>query len=169
MKGSLFRKYAAVLMLFVGIVLIAGGAAEVAFNYAETRAQVELRQDDELLKVVIAHKRWMESHFGMKADRCYALVRDYLKGVEMQIRDVSGLPWGLLRPLGRRDEYHRLLKLVPAIAEIRSIDAEARGLFGRRLGPRVRRDLGVGLAQQRLAEGGKVARVAGGDDGAAGV
>ena len=45
---------------------------------------------NELLKVVTAHKRWMESHLGMKADRCYALVRDYLKGV----KDVMGDVWG---------------------------------------------------------------------------
>ncbi|MBC8022663.1 MAG: sensor histidine kinase [Burkholderiales bacterium] len=107
MKGSLFRKYATVLMLFVGIVLIAGGALEVAFNYAETRAQVELRQDVEARAAAVR-------------------IRDYLKGIEMQVRDVSGLPWGALEPRLRRDEFHRLLKLVPAIADIRSADREAR-------------------------------------------
>jgi DGQHR domain-containing protein len=45
---------------------------------------------NEMLKVVTAHKRWMASHLGMKADRCYALVRDYLKGV----KDVMGEVWG---------------------------------------------------------------------------
>ncbi len=45
---------------------------------------------NELLKVVTAHKRWMESHFGMKAERRYALVRDYLKGV----KDVMEEVWG---------------------------------------------------------------------------
>jgi DGQHR domain-containing protein len=28
---------------------------------------------NELLKIVTSHKRWMESHLGMRADRCYAL------------------------------------------------------------------------------------------------
>lgn len=37
---------------------------------------------NELLKVVTAHKRWMESHLDMKPHKCYALVRDYLKGVK---------------------------------------------------------------------------------------
>ncbi len=50
---------------------------------------------NEMLKVVTAHKRWMESQFGMKADRCYALVRDYLKGV----KDVMAEIWG------RNDRY----------------------------------------------------------------
>ncbi len=45
---------------------------------------------NELLKVVTVHKRWIESHLGMKAERCYALVRDYLKGV----KDVMGEVWG---------------------------------------------------------------------------
>lgn len=45
---------------------------------------------NELLKVVTAHRRWMESHLGMKADRCYALVRDYLKGA----KEVMGEVWG---------------------------------------------------------------------------
>ncbi|HEY7533563.1 MAG TPA: DGQHR domain-containing protein [Nitrospiraceae bacterium] len=45
---------------------------------------------NELLKVVTAHKRWMESHLGMKPERCYALVRDYLKGV----KDVMSEVWG---------------------------------------------------------------------------
>ena len=107
MKGSLFRKYATWLMLFVGIVLMAGGALEVAFNYAETRAQVELRQD-------------------VEARAAANRIRDYLKDIEGDIREVSALPWAVLHPSARRDEYQRLLKLVPAISEIRSIDGNAR-------------------------------------------
>jgi hypothetical protein len=45
---------------------------------------------NELLKIVTIHKRWIESHLGMNADRCYALVRDYLKGV----REVMDEVWG---------------------------------------------------------------------------
>jgi DGQHR domain-containing protein len=45
---------------------------------------------NELLKVVTAHKRWIESHLGMKPERCYALVRDYLKGVKDVMQDVWG-------------------------------------------------------------------------------
>ncbi|MGZ5034537.1 MAG: histidine kinase dimerization/phospho-acceptor domain-containing protein, partial [Usitatibacter sp.] len=109
MKRTLFRKYASVLMLFVGIALIAGGALEVLFNYAETREQIELRQDVEARAAAVR-------------------IRDYLRGIEMQLRDVSNLPWGggVLDPAGRRDEFHRLLKLVPAISDIRSVDAQGR-------------------------------------------
>ncbi|MFO0767418.1 MAG: DGQHR domain-containing protein [Nitrospiraceae bacterium] len=45
---------------------------------------------NELLKVVLSHKRWMDSHLAMRADRFYALVRDDLKGV----KDVMGDIWG---------------------------------------------------------------------------
>ncbi|GKS57472.1 hypothetical protein YTPLAS18_09990 [Nitrospira sp.] len=45
---------------------------------------------NELLKVVTAHKRWMESHLDMKPHKCYALVRDYLKGV----KEVMHESWG---------------------------------------------------------------------------
>jgi DGQHR domain-containing protein len=45
---------------------------------------------NELLKVVMAHKRWIESHLAMNAERCYALVRDYLKGVKEVMVEVWG-------------------------------------------------------------------------------
>jgi hypothetical protein len=38
MKESLFRKYAAVLMLLVGVFLLVHGLLEALFNYADTRA-----------------------------------------------------------------------------------------------------------------------------------
>ena len=109
MRASLFRKYATVLMLFVGIALILGGALQAAFNYAETRAQVELRQ-------------------GVEARAAAARIRDYLKSLESEVHEMSGLPWGrgVLDPGGRLEEFRRLLKLVPAILELRSIDAAGR-------------------------------------------
>jgi len=107
MKRSLFRKYATVLMLFVGVALIAGGAAEVGFNYRETREQVELRQDTE-------------------ARAAASRIRDYLRYLEMEVREMTDLPWGTLDPRARLEEFRRQLKLVPAIAELRSVDASGR-------------------------------------------
>jgi len=109
LRASLFRKYATVLMLFVGIALILGGALQATFNYAETRAQVELRQ-------------------GVEARAAAARIRDYLKSLESEVHEMSGLPWGrgVLDPGGRLEEFRRLLKLVPAILELRSIDAAGR-------------------------------------------
>jgi signal transduction histidine kinase len=108
MRRSLFRRYAAVLMVFVGIALIAGGTLEVVFNYQETREQVELRQD-------------------VEARAAAARIRDYLRNLQSEVREMSGLPWGnALEPGGRLDEFRRLLRLVPAISELRSVDAAGR-------------------------------------------
>jgi hypothetical protein len=109
MRGSLFRKYATVLMLLVGLSLILDSALEATFGYFEVREQIELRQ-------------------GVEARAAAARIRQYLRGIETQLRDVSGLPWstGTLNLQDRRDEFHRLLKLVPAIAEIRNADAQGK-------------------------------------------
>ena len=108
MKGSLFRKYATVLMLFVGIALIVGGALQGFLNYAETRAQVELRQ-------------------GVEARAAAGRIRDYLRSLESEVHEMSGLPWGgALDPGGRLEEFQRLLRFVPAISELRSVDSEGR-------------------------------------------
>src|SRR5215471_555318 len=45
---------------------------------------------NEVFKVVQRNRRFFEDHFGMRADRAYALVRDYLKAV----RDVMDAVWG---------------------------------------------------------------------------
>lgn len=75
------------------------GEADSPLQYKINRLGGRSRQEkwvlqselfNELLKVVTAHKRWMESHLGMKAERCYALVRDYLKGVKEIMEDVWG-------------------------------------------------------------------------------
>lgn len=45
---------------------------------------------NELHKLVTQHKRWIESHLGTRADKCYALVRDYLKAVKEVMADIWG-------------------------------------------------------------------------------
>jgi len=45
---------------------------------------------NELHKLVVHHWRWIDSHLGTRADKCYGLVRDYLKGV----KDVMAEVWG---------------------------------------------------------------------------
>ena len=45
---------------------------------------------NEVFKVVQRNRRFFESHFGMRADRAYALLRDYLKAV----REVMDAIWG---------------------------------------------------------------------------
>jgi signal transduction histidine kinase len=108
-RKSLFRKYAAILMSLVGGGLVAAGLVEIAFDYEVSRGAAAQLQRVETRAA---------------AER----IGQFLSGIERQIVDVSSLPWatGLLGLDERRDEYHRLMKLVPAVAEIRSVDAGGR-------------------------------------------
>ena len=45
---------------------------------------------NELYKLVRHHGRWVESHLGTRTDKCYALVRDYLKGAKEVMHEVWG-------------------------------------------------------------------------------
>jgi signal transduction histidine kinase len=57
-----------------------------------------------------------------------ARIEEYLKAIETQIRDVGNLPWssGLLTEEDRREVFHRLMKLVPAVLEMRALNASGR-------------------------------------------
>ncbi|MEK6525925.1 MAG: DGQHR domain-containing protein [Nitrospirota bacterium] len=75
------------------------GEADSPLQYKINRLGGRSRQEkwilqseifNELHKVVTEHSRWFEFHLGMKADKCYALVRDYLKAV----KEVMGEVWG---------------------------------------------------------------------------
>jgi signal transduction histidine kinase len=106
LRKSLFRKYAAIFVALVGGVLVTEGVVEMAFDYdASRRDAAELQR---------AEAR-------AAADR----IGQFLQSIERQLVDVSGLPWssGLLGLTERRLEYQRILKLVPAITEVRGVDA----------------------------------------------
>jgi DGQHR domain-containing protein len=45
---------------------------------------------NELHKIILANRKFFDDHFGMRADRAYNLVRDYLKAV----REVMSSVWG---------------------------------------------------------------------------
>ena len=108
-RKTLFRKYAAILMALVGGGLVAEGLIELAFDYQESRQAAAALQRVETRAA---------------AER----IGQFLAGIERQITDMSALPWttGLLGLEERRDEYHRLMKLVPAISELRTVDVTGR-------------------------------------------
>src|SRR6185436_11044841 len=66
---------------------------------------------NELYKLVHHHARWIESHLSNRSDRCYALVRDYLKG----IKEVMGEVWG-------KNDRHMFTRDVTLKALIRVLD-----------------------------------------------
>ena len=45
---------------------------------------------NELHKLVAQHSRWVESHLGKRPEKCYALVRDYLKAAKEVMNEVWG-------------------------------------------------------------------------------
>jgi signal transduction histidine kinase len=107
MKQGLFRKYAAILMLLVGIALVASGALQASFNYRDTRAAVERT-------------------LAIEARSATLRIEQYLKAIEDQVREVSRLPWSerVLDLHDRHEEYARLLKRVPAITQLSALDAK---------------------------------------------
>ena len=106
---SLFRRYAAVLMALVGGALVIQGLFEMAFAYRESLQAAAQVQRAEVRAAA-------------------GRIEQYLGAIERQVQQVSSLPWdsGLLQLSERRDEYHRAMKLAPAIAEVRNVGADGR-------------------------------------------
>jgi signal transduction histidine kinase len=108
-RFGLFPKYAAALMALVGGALITSGLIEMALSY---RATVEATGELQRSEVRTAAVR----------------IEQYLGSIRSQVDDVSSLPWdrGLLGSSDRRDEFQRLLKLVPAISQLTLVGADGR-------------------------------------------
>ena len=75
------------------------GEADSPLQYKVNRLGGRSRQEkwilqselfNELYKLVHHHARWIESHLSNRSDRCYALVRDYLKGVKEVMHEIWG-------------------------------------------------------------------------------
>ena len=100
----LFRRYAAVLMGLVGGALLLQGLVDIVFDYRETRDTAERVQRTEVRAAA-------------------GRIEQYLASIEHHVTEVGNLPWasGVLGLQDRRDEYHRLMKLTPAISELRSV------------------------------------------------
>ncbi len=96
-------------MLLVGGVLVASQLIGVAFDYAEIRETATATQ-------------------GLEVRAAARTIDQFLQGIERHVREVGALPWasGLLGAQDRRLEYHRLMKLVPAVSEIRHVDGDNR-------------------------------------------
>jgi signal transduction histidine kinase/CheY-like chemotaxis protein len=57
-------------------------------------------------------------------------VEEHLAGIEAQVRSVAEMPWseGVLGSADREYEFRRLQRVVPALAELRYVDAHGQGL-----------------------------------------
>src|SRR5262245_56122499 len=104
-RGHLFYKYVVIFVALISGVLLTSGLVEIYFSYQETQT-------------ALARIQWEE------AKNAALKIRQFLKDIERQ------MVW-TLQPFGahvvpleqRRDDLYKLLRQVPAITELRYLDA----------------------------------------------
>ena len=108
-RGRLFRKYIVVLLLLVGGVLLVSSAVELYFSYQETKAAV-IRLERE------------------QAVAAAAGIERFVQDIERQVRWTTQAAFDESAAASEQREidYLRLLRNVPAIAEIRHLDASGK-------------------------------------------
>jgi signal transduction histidine kinase len=103
-RRGLFRKY---LLLFIGLVsaaLLINAGIEVAFSYRENQAMLARLQ-------------------GEKADAAAQRIAQFIGEIERQVGWTTQGQWAAGSVDQRRFDYVRLLRQVPAITELRQLDA----------------------------------------------
>src|SRR5262249_54095865 len=109
MRGTLFRKYAAVLILLVGGVFLLSSLVNLYFSYQETkRALVRLERQQALAAA--------------------GRIEQFVTGIGRPVRRAMEVPFNdvAMSREQREIDFLRLLRDVPAIAEIVQLDAEGR-------------------------------------------
>ncbi len=108
-RGRLFRKYIGVLVLLVGGVLLVSSAVELYFSYQETKASL-IRLERE------------------QAVAAAAGIERFVQDIERQLRWTTQAAFDQPAAAAEQREidYLRLLRNVPAIAEIRHLDASGK-------------------------------------------
>ncbi len=109
-RSQIWRKHAATLAAAVTLGILAFGSTEMVVSYRDARQRIEAEQQAQAREVALA-------------------LRAALSNVERQLDAVMALPWtvdGWLTLETRREEYARLLRLVPAIESVAYHDATGR-------------------------------------------
>lgn len=107
--SPLARRYALRLCGLTLLMLLASGAIEMVFSYRESREHITQIQ-------------------AVQAESAAREIRVYLETIEAGLRDVAKMPWGQpdFGPRQRREEFYRLMQLVPAIVELQAVDADGK-------------------------------------------
>ncbi len=106
-RRGLFRKY---LLLFIGLVsaaLLINAGIEIAFAYRENRTMLARLQSE-------------------KADAAAQRIAQFIGEIERQVGWTTQGQWALGSVDQRRFDYVRLLRQVPAITELRQLDASGK-------------------------------------------
>ena len=106
-RGRLFRKYVALFIIVVSTALAASGLLEIWFSYCEQIVSLARLQREQ------------------GASAAYKIAQ-FIDSIEDQIGWTTQLPWSAESLDERRFDALRLLRQVPAITELRQIDAEGR-------------------------------------------
>jgi signal transduction histidine kinase len=119
LRGRVFYKYAAVLILLVGGVLFASSVVNLYFSYQQTKAALVRLERQQALAAA-------------------SRVEQFVQGIEQQVRAAMEVPFSdaaMVREQ-REIDFLRLLRDVPAIIEIVQLDAAGKAqLFVSRLAP----------------------------------
>jgi len=113
LQSALWRRYATVLTVLLASALLALGGIEMAVAYRSTLDSARAAQQQTATEVAYA-------------------IGQSLGVTERQLLAVAALPWqqgGWLGDDQRLEEFHRLLLLVPALLEIRLLDAAGQTLL----------------------------------------
>ncbi|HEY7300180.1 MAG TPA: ATP-binding protein [Xanthobacteraceae bacterium] len=103
-NGPLFRKYVALFLAVVFIVLLTNVLFEVAFSYQEQKAALIRIQREQ-------------------AEAAAAKIGQFIKEIESQVGWTTQLPWSAGTLDQRRFDGLRLLRQVPAITELAQLDS----------------------------------------------
>src|SRR5215475_11286724 len=105
-RGRLFRKYAAVLILLVGGVLLLSSLVNLYVSFQETKAGLVRIEREQALAAA-------------------SRIEQFVKGIESQLRAAMEVPFtdAALAREQRQIDFLRLLRDVPAITEILQLDA----------------------------------------------
>src|SRR5262249_10312836 len=106
-NGPLFRKYVALFLAVVFIVLLSNVLFEVLFSYQEQKASLIRIQREQ-------------------AEAAAAKIGQFIREIESQVGWTTQLPWSAGTLDQRRFDGLRLLRQVPAITELAQIDSSGK-------------------------------------------
>jgi len=106
-NGPLFRKYVALFVGVVCVVLLANGMFEIGFAYQEHKASLIRIQREQ-------------------AEAAAAKIGQFIKEIESQVGWTTQLPWSAGTIDQRKFDGLRLLKQVPAVTELAQLDSSGK-------------------------------------------
>src|SRR4051812_33395132 len=106
-NGPLFRKYVALFLIVVAVVLLTNIAFEIAFSYQEHKSSLIRIQREQ-------------------AEAAAAKIGQFIKEIESQVGWTTQLPWSAETMDQRRFDGLRLLRQVPAVTELAQLDSSGK-------------------------------------------